>query len=387
MHGGVCLSQSFILFSCVMGILYICLHIQAAYRNEPINRAYAAQHPLHTSTIVVARIDTIAWIISLIAVSVAVSKENIATLYVNLVSCSVAIPAMVTTLIMVEKAARPFDLPWITKHAEITCRVSALDVDAILEKSISRRPSVNDFPTPMSEGPAGPRSPPTAGNDLGSFSKFDEKTRNGYFSMTTETAPDDRASIGGPRQMPSTLQPPPAVARNPSWRRQWSALAAETGVPSSAASSVSKGSWSTMTPSSAFTGTRTLETVSEIPTSPTSPYPTADSKGRLYATPTSSIPDSQKRSPLATTRYADAPHMAIQPEIRVLGPDGVSRQLSARSGMSWSARRQLKGAQEALKAHRMRVLGGGERRSAPSQQEVSEPKERSMAIPGSFFDD
>lgn len=73
-----------------MGILYICLHIQAAYRNEPINRAYAAQHPLHTSTIVVARIDTIAWIISLIAVSVAVSKENIATLYVNLVSCSVA---------------------------------------------------------------------------------------------------------------------------------------------------------------------------------------------------------------------------------------------------------------------------------------------------------
>ena len=71
-----------------MGLLYLCLHIQAAYRNEPINRAYAAQHPLHTSTIVVARIDAIAWLISLISVAVALSKEKIPTLYVNLVACS-----------------------------------------------------------------------------------------------------------------------------------------------------------------------------------------------------------------------------------------------------------------------------------------------------------
>lgn len=317
---------------------------------------------------------------------------------------------MITTLVMVEKAARPFDLPWVTRHAEITCRVSALDVDAILEKSISRRPSVNDFATPMSyeAHPAGPRSPPAAAADNSSpgfFARLDEKFRNGYFSSAVAaaaepTTPDERAPVGGPRQMPSTLQPPPAVARNPSWRRQWSALAADAGFASSTASgssAPSKGSWSTVTPSSAFSTGSPLETVSEVPTSPASAYSPGAEKGRpayLYAaTPTSSIADEQRRSPLATTRYADAPHAAFQPAIRVMGPDGVSRQLSARSGMSWSARRQLKGAQEALKEHRMRVLGGGgggggERRSAPPPgQEVSGAEERSMAIPGSFFDD
>lgn len=72
-----------------MGFLYICLHLQAARKGDPINRARPSfQHPLHSSAIVVARIDMISWVISLLAVSVAVSKNPAPISRVNLVACA-----------------------------------------------------------------------------------------------------------------------------------------------------------------------------------------------------------------------------------------------------------------------------------------------------------
>lgn len=45
-------------------------------------------HPLHSSVIVVARLDTVAWVISLIIVSVAVSKDPVAVSCANLAVCT-----------------------------------------------------------------------------------------------------------------------------------------------------------------------------------------------------------------------------------------------------------------------------------------------------------
>lgn len=76
------------LMQSILGLLYITLHLQAALKSEPVNRNQPpSENPLHASVIVVARLDTIAWLVSLIIVSVAVSKDASAILCVDLVAC------------------------------------------------------------------------------------------------------------------------------------------------------------------------------------------------------------------------------------------------------------------------------------------------------------
>lgn len=72
-----------------MGFLYICLHLQAARRGDPVNRSQpASQHPLHSFAVVVARIDIITWIISLMIASVSVSRNPSTISRLNLAACA-----------------------------------------------------------------------------------------------------------------------------------------------------------------------------------------------------------------------------------------------------------------------------------------------------------
>lgn len=75
-----------------MGFLYIALHLHAARKGELVSHVHhpTFQQPFHSSAIVVARIDIIAWAVSLIIVSVSVSKEAVAVSCVNLVACASA---------------------------------------------------------------------------------------------------------------------------------------------------------------------------------------------------------------------------------------------------------------------------------------------------------
>ena len=72
-----------------MGFLYVALHLHAARKGELVGhvRHPTVQQPLQSSAIVVARIDVIAWAVSLIIVSVSVSKDPAAVSCVNLVAC------------------------------------------------------------------------------------------------------------------------------------------------------------------------------------------------------------------------------------------------------------------------------------------------------------
>lgn len=72
----------------ILGLLYITLHLQAALKSEPVNRNQPpSENPLHASVIVVARLDSIAWLVSLIVVSVAVSKDPAPISCVDLAGC------------------------------------------------------------------------------------------------------------------------------------------------------------------------------------------------------------------------------------------------------------------------------------------------------------
>lgn len=72
-----------------MGFLYVALHLHAARKGELVGHVHhpTVQQPLQASAVVVARIDVIAWGVSLIIVAVSVSKDASPVSCVNLVSC------------------------------------------------------------------------------------------------------------------------------------------------------------------------------------------------------------------------------------------------------------------------------------------------------------
>jgi hypothetical protein len=73
-----------------MGFLYVALHLHAASKGELVGHVHhpTVQQPLRASAIVVARLDLIAWAVSLIVVSVSVSKDAAPISCVNLVACA-----------------------------------------------------------------------------------------------------------------------------------------------------------------------------------------------------------------------------------------------------------------------------------------------------------
>ncbi|KAK2602910.1 hypothetical protein N8I77_009408 [Diaporthe amygdali] len=233
-----CLGQSWVMFSSIMGFLYIALHLQAARKGELVGHVShpAFQQPLHSSTIVVARIDVVAWAISLIIVSVSVSKESTPISCVNLVACATVTPSLIFLICVAEKASRPFELPYITARysrppSVVTCRVSALMAEMMpevtSEDSISRRGSAHSMRrsrpnshtqhaaaiaaanTTTAGAPAGhlggPRAPPTNLKEARawSFTRYDDKTKRQLADSVSEASQvsESRSRIGGPRPL------------------------------------------------------------------------------------------------------------------------------------------------------------------------------------------
>ncbi|ROW01960.1 hypothetical protein VMCG_05600 [Cytospora schulzeri] len=164
-----CLAQSWVMFSAIMGFLYICLHLQAARKGDPVNRARPSfQHPLHSSAIVVARIDIISWIISLLAVSVSISKNPLPISCLNLVACAFVTP---------------------NSHTQHAAAIAASTVGAV----------------PAGGSLGGPRPPPASVKEARpwSFTKFDDKTKKQLAASVSEAShsSETRARVGGPRPL------------------------------------------------------------------------------------------------------------------------------------------------------------------------------------------
>ncbi|KAL1847219.1 hypothetical protein Daus18300_014013 [Diaporthe australafricana] len=226
------LAQSWVMFSSIMGFLYIALHLHAARKGELVGHVQhpSFQQPSYSSTIIVARIDIIAWAVSLIVVSVSVSKDPTAVSCVNLVACASVNPALIFLICVAEKASRPFDLPYITARysrppSVVTCRVSTLMADMMpevtSEDSISRRGSghrpnshtqhaaaiaaANTAAAAPGGHLGGPRAPPANLKEARSwsFTRYDDRTKRQLADSVSEASQvsEARSRIGGPRPL------------------------------------------------------------------------------------------------------------------------------------------------------------------------------------------
>lgn len=208
-------------------------------------------------------------------------------------------PAITIILCVDEKAARPFDLPFLpTKSSPsslVTIRISALAdtmPEVTTEDSISRRGSYQNRNRPNSHTEhaaavaaanpgntaaiSGPRPPPSSVKEARpwAFTSFDNRTKTQLAASVDDAsyASDMRARVGGPRPLADSaiaikrgvLAPPvcsdPKVQRLPdkklqkrtteeqsrdgqssaggAWTRDWSTLKADTGYSTPANSSV-----------------------------------------------------------------------------------------------------------------------------------------------------
>lgn len=64
------------LYQSILAIPYVTLHLRAAKTNFSIIRSQPFQHPLHSWTIIVARLAFLAWAVAVIASSVAVARAS-----------------------------------------------------------------------------------------------------------------------------------------------------------------------------------------------------------------------------------------------------------------------------------------------------------------------
>ncbi|KAI3399236.1 hypothetical protein diail_7397 [Diaporthe ilicicola] len=244
-----CLAQSWVMFSSIMGFLYIALHLHAARKGEladHVRHPSFQQQPLPSSAIVVGRIDLIAWAVSLIIVSVSVSRDPTAISCVNLVACAFLTPALIFLICVAEKASRPFELPYITARysrppSVVTCRVSTLMAEMMpevtSEDSISRRGSGHRPNSHTQHAAAiaaahaattipggghlgGPRAPPTNLKETRSwsFTRYDDRTKRQLADSVSEASQtsEARSRVGGPRPLAASdialktgMLPPP----------------------------------------------------------------------------------------------------------------------------------------------------------------------------------
>ncbi|KAL8306517.1 hypothetical protein RB597_002987 [Gaeumannomyces tritici] len=136
---------------CILSLLYIIVHLVAARRNLPLDRARALQHPLQSWAIIVARVALVFWLVSMVAVPASFSKLNKADAarirpgHVDLVVCAFGLITMFIIVYVVESSERPFTLPRISRTYDmpqpehVTCRISALGLDVDTKPPSSHR--------------------------------------------------------------------------------------------------------------------------------------------------------------------------------------------------------------------------------------------------------
>ena len=60
-----------------LGTLYVALHLVAAYKDLPVRRRQACQHPLHAWAVILARLDLVLWGVALVSVPISLSRAGL----------------------------------------------------------------------------------------------------------------------------------------------------------------------------------------------------------------------------------------------------------------------------------------------------------------------
>lgn len=233
---------------------------------------------------------------------------------------------MTFCLAVVEKAAEPFVLPWVSPSRSIVCRIS--DFGSFIDDSVSRRGSTGSAAKQqqMSEKPTTSERPVPAGPrplDV-STSVASEPVRGGLhrsedddellFPTSSSDAGDAYAQSEPALKLPEPTLPllsdryaPETPPQSADWKRDWSVFAGEAGLRASGGSTVADMSIFGESSSSASGLSQTAPYSVWTPTRPAQPAPAA-SRSHRPRTLTSSP---SKPSLLATVHEVITPTVDI----------------------------------------------------------------------------
>ncbi|KAB5531339.1 hypothetical protein GE09DRAFT_1064063 [Coniochaeta sp. 2T2.1] len=351
---GQCPSQSFVLFASILAIPYVTLHLRAAKTNFSMIRSQPFQHPMHSWTIIVARLTWLAWTVGLIATAVALARQrgDRVHLQLDLFFCVTAFVAMTFCLAVVEKAAEPFILPWISPTTSV-CRISSFG-SMVDDDSVSRRGSTNSAKREMSEkrlaempAPAGPRPlshpPSIVVTEHVDLSLPDDE----IYTPISLSDTDPFAQLESPVKLPEPTLPllsdryvakPDASTQPADWKADWSTFAGEAGLRASGTSTVAD--LSSISSVSASSEPQVPAPYSVwTPLKPSQPAPAARGH-RRSRTLTGSI--STKRSLLETVHEVKTPTVDIFEFMGGYGSPAVLRdETRSDSGVKMPARKPL----------------------------------------------
>ncbi|CAK7245998.1 MAG: hypothetical protein STHCBS139747_007619 [Sporothrix thermara] len=142
------LTESLVLISSLFGLAYMAAHMLAARRPDPVEGMTCKKRTSrHTRIIMLGRITTGLWAVSLLAVAItlaslpASSQSSRSPLQAGLAACIMDCLDMTVVLLVVERTTQPFVLPWLTPPIpEAQTLAAKALIDGILGDGISGHP-------------------------------------------------------------------------------------------------------------------------------------------------------------------------------------------------------------------------------------------------------
>ncbi|CAK7216916.1 hypothetical protein SCUCBS95973_002975 [Sporothrix curviconia] len=142
------LTESLVLISSIFGLAYMAVHMLAARRPDPVEGLTSKKRTSrHTRIIMLGRITTGLWAVSLLAVAITLaslpadSQSSRSPLQAGLAACIMDCLDMTAVLLIVERTTQPFVLPWLTPPIpEAQTLAAKALIDGILGDGISGHP-------------------------------------------------------------------------------------------------------------------------------------------------------------------------------------------------------------------------------------------------------
>ncbi|CAK7203847.1 hypothetical protein SEUCBS139899_006596 [Sporothrix eucalyptigena] len=208
------LTESLVLISSMFSLSYMGFHMLAARRPDPVEGLTSKKRTSrHTKIILLGRITTALWSISLLAVAITIGSlpasaaSSKSPLQAGLAACIMHCLDMTVILLVVERTAQPFVLPWLTPPIpEAQTLAAKALIDGILGDGVAGHPY------------NGQTTSSTAEEDITAVASASRASSEGEEAPAVTPKRKMRVTIkdladedGDPTVSTSTLAPPPSV--------------------------------------------------------------------------------------------------------------------------------------------------------------------------------
>ncbi|CAK7225301.1 hypothetical protein SBRCBS47491_005840 [Sporothrix bragantina] len=209
------LTQSLVLISSIFSLAYMVVHMLAARRPDPVEGLTSKKRTSrHTRIIMLGRITTGLWAVSLLAVAITLaslpadSQTSRSPLQAGLAACIMDCLDMTVVLLVVERTTQPFVLPWLTPPVpEAQTLAAKALIDGILGDGVSGHPYAgSEAPTTATEADAMAIAADSRSSSDGEEPVIIPKRK---MRVTIQEVPDGQDE--DPTVSTSTLAPPPSL--------------------------------------------------------------------------------------------------------------------------------------------------------------------------------